>query len=188
MEVKDLKDFYIDLDGDIKASAGDAKTAVFITNSDKPSSQYVMAENIDQIKSAIKQINSDYDLDFEIYKQYSVKCDKDGNVVSIKIWSDSNNRINDLDTVLVGHEISYDNVVRDYYFTGSIESVNTLIQSSDLNYEIKEFDTHKHFLYSIKYDISNNILNFKTYYILNEHAMYYTNEMIPHLKKILTFN
>ena len=113
---------------------------------------------------------------------------KDGNVVSIKIWSDSNNRINDLDTVLVGHEISYDNVVRDYYFTGSIESVNTLIQSSDLNYEIKEFDTHKHFLYSIKYDISNNILNFKTYYILNEHAMYYTNEMIPHLKKILTFN
>ena len=68
MEVKDLKDFYIDLDGDIKASAGDAKTAVFITNSDKPSSQYVMAENIDQIKSAIKQINSDYDLDFEILK------------------------------------------------------------------------------------------------------------------------
>ena len=46
MEVKDLKDFYIDLDGDIKASAGDAKTAVFITNSDKPSSQYVMVENI----------------------------------------------------------------------------------------------------------------------------------------------
>ena len=187
MEVKDLKDFYIDLDGDIKASSTDSKKAMFITNTDKPNSQYIIADNIDQIKVAINKINPDFNLDFGVYRQYSVKTDNDGNVVSIKVWSDGDNKVNDLDVILIGHEISYDEVSRDYYFTGSSDSINNLTQSLNLNYTLREFETHKHFLYSIKYDTSNKVLNFKAYYILNEHAMYYSNEMVPHLKKILRF-
>ena len=187
MEVKNLKDFYIDLDGDIKASTTNTKKSIFITETTKPNSEYIIADNIEQIKDSVSKINSEFKLDFDFYRQYSVKTDKNGDVVSIKIWGDSNEVINGVNVILIGYEIGYNDVIRDYYFTGSIDSVKNIINENNLNYEIKEFDTHKHFLYSIKYDQSNSVLNFKTYYIVNDNAIYYTNEMIPHLKTMLRF-
>ena len=53
--------------------------------------------------------------------------------------------------------------------------------------EIKEFETHKHILYSVKYNSNNTIVNFKTYYVNNDISSYYTPDMIPNFKKVLRF-
>ena len=187
MEITDLKDFYIDLDGDVKASSNNSKTAMFVTDTDKPNSEYIIANSIDEIKELLNEINPLFELDVEIFRQYSVKRDKNGNTIGIKIYADNTDRLDDLDMVLTGFDITANQVIRDYYFTGDINAINAFIEKNKLTYEVKEYDTHKHFLYSVKYDTNNNIVNFKTYYIVNEHAIYYTNEMVPHLKKILRF-
>ena len=187
MEIKDLNDFYIDLDGDIKASNKTHDRAVFVTNTDKPDSEYIIAKSVDEIKEALNEVNPTFELDIEIFKQYSIKRDKDNNVISVKIFADNTDKIDNLDVVLVGYEISPTNVIRDYYFIGNISDVNNFIRKNQINYIVQEYETHKHFLYSIKYDQSNKIINFKTYYIVNQNIMYYTGEMIPHIKKSLRF-
>jgi hypothetical protein len=187
MEIKNLKDFYIDLDGDVKTTNGNSNIAMFVTETNKPNSSYIVADNISEIKNQLNEINPLFDLDIEIFKQYSIKNDKDGNMVSIKIYADNADLVDNLNMILIGYDITANDVTRDYYFTASTEAVNAFIQKHNINYVIQEYDTHKHFLHSVKYDKSNNVINFKTYYIVNENAIYYTNEMIPHLKKSLRF-
>ena len=187
MEIKDLKDFYIDLDGDVKTTNGNSNIAMFVTDTNKPNSEYIVADNINQIKEKLNEVNPLFDLDIEVFKQYSIKNDKDGNIVGVKIYADNTDRVDNLNMILTGYDIRVNEVTRDYYFTASIDAVNEFIQKHKLNYVIQEYDTHKHFLYSVKYDNSNNVINFKTYYIVNENAIYYTSEMIPHLKKVLRF-
>lgn len=187
MEIKDLRDFYIDLNGDVKASGHRSNTAIFVTDTDKPNSEYNVANNINEIKEAIDKVNPNFSLDLNVYKQYSLKYDKEDVVVGVKVWVDNNDNVDGLTMVLTGYEITADGVTRDYYFTAPTDAVNNFITSNKLVYEVKQFDTHKAFLYSVKYDAKNNIVNFKTYYIVNEHLAYYTNNMIPHLKKVLTF-
>ncbi len=188
MEIKDLKDFYIDLNGDIKATMDNTNSSVFLTETNKSNSEYFIADNIDQIKNAIKKINPNFILDFDVYKQYSVKYDRNSDVTGIKIWSDNNDIVDDLKMVLTGYDITEDNVLRDFYFVAPINIINNFIKKNKLVYEVKEFDTHKHFLYSVKYDEDNTIKNFKSYYIKNDLAIYYTTDMIPQLKKTLSFS
>ena len=187
MEIKDFKDFYIDLDGDVKATSKDSKVAIFVTDTNKPNSEYIMANNIDEIKEAVSKINPEFNLDIDIFKQYSIKFDKDNNIVGVKVWADNNDVVDNLNMLLTGYDITENGVTRDYYFTATLDDVNNFIEKNKLVYEVKEYDTHKHFLHSVKYDVDNNIINFKTYYIISEHAIYYTNELVPHLKKILRF-
>lgn len=187
MEIKDLKDFYIDLDGDVKTTSGNSNIAMFVTDTNKPNSEYIVADNIDQIKGQLNKINPLFDLDIEIFKQYSIKTDKDGNIIGIKIYADNTDHVDNLNMILTGYDIRANEVTRDYYFTAPIEAVNQFIEKHKLSYVIQEYDTHKHFLYSVKYDNTNNVINFKTYYIINENEIYYTNDMIPHLKKVLRF-
>jgi hypothetical protein len=187
MEIKDLKDFYIDLDGDVKATNGNSNIAMFVTDTNKLNSEYIIANDLDEIKELLSEINPLFELDIEIFKQYSIKRDKNGNTIGIKIYVDNNDQVDNLNMLLTGYDITSDSVTRDYYFTASTDAVNEFIEKNKLVYEIKEYETHKHFLHSVKYDINNKIINFKTYYIVNENSVYYTNEMIPHLKKVLRF-
>ena len=187
MEIKDLKDSYIDLDGDVKATSNNSKIAVFVTDTDKPMSEYRIADKINEIKELLNELNPLFELDIEIYKQYSIKKDKDNNIVGIKVYTNNEDSTDGLNMVLTGYDITVNSVIRDYYFIASIDAVNNFISKHNLNYEVKQYDTHKPFLYSVKYDKDNKIVNFKTYYIINEHAIYYTSEMVPHLKKVLKF-
>lgn len=187
MEIKDLKDFYIDLNGDIKATIGDKKEAKFITTTDKLSSEYLIAKDISEIKHLLDQINPDFVLDFEVFTQYSIKRDKDNDIVGIKIYADNNNVKEDLKMIITGYDITSDSVAKDYYFISDLNHINNFISKNNLAYEIKEFETHEHFLYSVKYDSNNTIVNFKTYYVNKDVSSYYTIDMIPHLKKLLKF-
>jgi len=187
MEIKDLKDFYIDLNGDIKATIGDKKEAKFITTSDKLNSQYLIAKDVSEIKHLLDQLNPDFILNFEVFTQYSIKRDNDNNIVGVKIYADNNDVKEGLNMILTGYDITNDGVVVDYYFISDLSSINNFISKNNLIYEIKEFETHKHFLYSVKYNSNNTIVNFKTYYVNNEMSSYYTLDMVPNLKKVLKF-
>jgi len=186
MEIKDLKDFYIDLNGDIKATIGN-KEAKFITTNDKLDSEYVIANDISEIKYLLDQLNPDFELNFEIFKQYSIKRDQHNEITGVKLYADNSDVKNGLNMILTGYDITSDAVFKDYYFIGDLVLVNEFIKTNELIYEVKEFETHKHFLYAVKYDLNNKIVNFKTYYVNNESLVYHSTEMIPYMKKVLKF-
>ena len=70
MELHNFKDFYIDLNGDVKTNNGEA--AEFITETNKLNSKYIKTESIDEIKKNLSIINPNFELDVDILKQYSL--------------------------------------------------------------------------------------------------------------------
>ena len=88
----------------------------------------------------------------------------------------------------MGLDITKNNIDKDYYFLSDIHSVNNFISKHNLNYEIKEFETHEPILYSVKYNVKNEIINFKTYYIINENSSKYDKKNYTLIKSILKFN
>jgi len=195
MEINELNDFYIDLDGDIKASVTD-KTANFITETDKLNSEYIIAQNLDEIKSAVKEINPGFNVDIEPYKQYSVKRDANGKIRAVKIFMDHTEHIaNNGDIILKGVEFVDNKIYSDYYFLATREIVDDLIKSNNLNYRVMEYDTHEPILYAIKYQLcipgeecAEGVVNFKTYYVKKENAPLYNREFANHLKESLKFS
>jgi hypothetical protein len=193
MEITDFKDFYIDLNGDVKASINnDNSVAKFLTTTDKPNSQYLVADNIEQLKDEIANINSMFDIsDKKIFKQYSIKTDNSGNVVGIKVYGDYSKNTGGFDYILIGYDINSLAHEEDLYFMGSIESVNNFIEENSLVYEIKKFDSHLPYLYSVKRNEKGEIINFKTYYSIIDNVKIYTSQIIPSIeliKQSLKFN
>ncbi len=187
MEITDFKDFYIDLNGDVKASTGDKK-AIFLTTSEKFNSQYLITNDINELQSKIHDVNATFDVkDKPVFKQYSIKTDQNDNVVGIKIYADYNDNQDGLKFILIGYDITSLGVEVDYYFLGNVDLVTELIKKHNLIYEIKTFDTHAPFLFSIKKDENGNVINFKTYYGLKTEMHFYSEEFIPTLKNTLRF-
>ena len=193
MEIKDLKDFYIDLDGDIKASA-DMMTATFVTDTEKLNSKYIIADNLDQIKDDLKKVRPEFNLDIEIFKQYAIKTDKNGNIRGIKLFVDYHEVGEGTNILLKGIEFIGDKIFTDYYFTGTKEAVAKLIEDNKLVYKVMDYETHSPILYAIKYEMpipgketANGVVNFKTYYVKNEMANMYNNEIASFAKENLRF-
>ena len=188
MEITDFKDFYIDLNGDVKASTGDNNFAKFLTTTEKLNSQYYLIDNIDDLQSRVQDINAMFNiLDKPVFKQYAIKTDEHENIVGIKIYADYLNNDDNLNFVIIGYDITSLGFDVDYYFTGSVTAVNDLIKKYNLTYEIKEFETHAPFLFSIKKDNEDNVINFKTYYGLKENISFYSESMIPGIKNAFLF-
>lgn len=188
-DVSLLKDFYVDLEGDIKAVT-DEFVCTFITTNDKLNSKYLFAENIEEIKDAIKKINPGFVLDINIFKEYSVKTNNNGEIKAIKIFADSNNhQENNMELVLTGFELFIDKIIKDEYFLSNEDDIKNYINTHFSLYEYKNYETHKPILYSIKSDITTGtLINFKTYYVRNENAMYYNKDMVNILKQTLRFS
>jgi hypothetical protein len=187
MEITDFKDFYIDINGDVKATV-DANVAKFLTTTDKLNSEYLQANTLDELRDKISEINTEFVLDeTKALRQYSIKTDIDGNLIGIKVYYDYNKTDGDINYVLMGYDITSTNIDVDHYFVAPIEAVNALIESNKLVYEIKNYETHQPFLHSIKKNESGQIINFKTYYALNENIRVYNQSIIPALKQTLKF-
>jgi hypothetical protein len=186
MELHNFKDFYIDLNGDVKANNGEV--AEFITETNKLNSKYIKTESIDEIKKNLSNINPNFELDVDILKQYSLKYNTNEELCGIKLYVDYSDNLDGLDMVLMGLDITKNNIDKDYYFLSDIHSVNNFISKHNLNYEIKEFETHQPVLYSVKYNVKNEIINFKTYYVINENSSKYDKKNCLLIKSILKFN
>lgn len=187
MEITDFKDFYIDLDGDVKASFDSRKLAKFITTKEKADSEYFFAESFNHLQKRIHEINSMFDpTDKKLLTQFALKMDANGNVVGIKVYGDYQKNENGLEYVLIGYDINSIGFDVEYYFMGSQEHVNQFIQENSLNYDIKNFETHTPFLYSVKKNESGDIINFKSYYAINSDVRLYTNTLAKSIKKILS--
>ena len=133
MKIEDLNDFYIDLDGDIKTSTVEGK-AEFITETDKLNSEYFIAANILEIKLQLKKINPTYDLDIPVFKQYSLKTDKDKQVKAIKIYVDYND-VDEPETrhiLLEGIEFTNNDIFKEYYLTTTIDNIRRIIKEMNL--------------------------------------------------------
>lgn len=187
MTIQDFKDFYIDLDGDVKASTGD-HLATFVTDTDKLNSKYLMAESVDEIKEQLKKVNPDFALDIDVFKQYSVKTDKAGDLKGIKLYMDFDNENDGIHYLILGLDISADGVQKDYYFTADRDTVNRKIAEKALKYEVQDYDTHTPVLYSIKMDKDDQVINFKTYYVTKDMAMFYNESIASVLKQFLKFS
>jgi hypothetical protein len=195
MEINELNDFYIDLDGDIKTSTTN-KTANFVTKTDKLNSEYIIAQNLDEIKTAVKDINPGFNVNIEPFKQYSVKRDAQGKIRAVKIFMEYTEHItNKGDIILKGVEFVGNKIYSEYYFLATREIIDDLIKSNNLNYKVMEYDTHEPILYAIKYqfcipgqECTEGVVNFKTYYIKKENAPLYNREFANHLKETLKFS
>lgn len=188
MEITDFKDFYIDLNGDVKASIDDNRVAKFLTTSDKPNSQYFVAENFNELQNRVHEVNAMFDLsDKNLLRQYSIKTDNIGNVTGIKVYGDYDSNQDGFNYILIGYDITSLGYETDFYFIASVEDVNKFIQKNSLVYGIKKFESHQPFLYSIKKNENGEITNFKTYYAINENVTLYTNGIVPSLKQNLKF-
>jgi hypothetical protein len=194
MEIKELHDFYIDLDGDIKATINDT-TASFITETNKLNSEYIIAANLDDIKNIVREINPGFNVDITPLKQYSVKRDADGVLKAVKIFMDHTEvTTNGSDIILKGVEFVGNKIYSDYYFLATPETVAKLIKDNNFSYRVTEYDTHEPILYSIKYqlcvsgeDCAEGAVNFKTYYVKKEAAPMYNRDFAKHLKESLKF-
>jgi hypothetical protein len=188
MNIIDYKDFYIDLNGDVKASV-DNKFAKFLTTSDKLDSQYLVANNLDELWNCVKSVNTMFQVDDKnLLRQYSLKRDNNGNLVGVKLYSTQDqHQINSINYILVGYDINSVSYDMDYYFTATIEEALDFIKKNSLVYEIKEFETHKPFLFSLKTTLTGQIINFKTYYTLNENVAIYKSDIVDNIKKVLKF-
>jgi hypothetical protein len=186
MEITDFKDFYIDLDGDVKASTNDENSvAKFLTTTEKLSSQYFVAETIEELKEKIQDINYMFDVsDKNLLKQYSIKSDNNGNVVGVKVYGDYSEKNDELEYILIGYDINSLGYEKDFYFMGSVDAVNRFIKKNSLVYEIKKFDTHLPYLYSVKKNENGEIINFKTYYSVIDNVQIYTNKIVPTISLI----
>ena len=186
MDIKNLNDFYIDLNGDIKS--GNGEKAEFLTTKDKLNSKYIKAEDINEIKEHLFKINPNFVLDFEVLRQYSLKYDSNNNLVGIKLYVDNNFKLDNLEINLIGFDITSDKVEKDYYFIDNIDNLNLILNNNNINYIIHNFETHKQILYSVKYNENNNVINFKTYYVINDSVNYHTKEIYTLMKSSLKFN
>jgi hypothetical protein len=126
--------------------------------------------------------------DKNLLKQYSIKTDINGNVVGIKVYGDYDNNEDGFDYVLIGYDINSLGYETDSYFMASGDAVNNFIKKNSLVYEVKQFETHKPFLFSIKKNENNEITNFKTYYAVNENVILYTKGVVPNIKQNLKFS
>ena len=187
MEITDFKDFYIDLNGDVKATV-EANVAKFLTTKDKLNSEYLLANLFIELRDKVSDINAQFELDSDkVLRQYSLKTDIDGNVNGIKVYYDYNNIDGDINYVLMGYDITSTKIDVDYYFLAPVDAVKAFIETNNLVYEIKSYDTHQPFLYSVKKNESGDIINFKTYYALNDNVRFYDQNVIPALKQTLKF-
>lgn len=187
MEITDFKDFYIDLNGDVKATV-ESNVAKFLTTKDKLNSEYQLTNIFTELHDKVSAINTEFELDLEkVLRQYSLKTDIDGNINGIKVYYDYNNVDGEINYVLMGYDITSTSIDVDYYFLAPIEAVKSFIESNKLVYEIKSYETHKPFLYSVKKNEMGEIINFKTYYALNENVRFYDQNVIPALKQTLKF-
>ena len=61
MDISNYKDYYIDIDGDIKISelnnSSELKKSSFITNTNKLNSEYCIAKSIDEIEDVVGSVN-----------------------------------------------------------------------------------------------------------------------------------
>jgi hypothetical protein len=189
MEITDFKDFYIDLNGDVKASISDNSVARFLTTTDKPNSQYFVADNFNELQERVHEVNAMFDLsDKNLLKQYSVKTDVNGNVIGIKLYGDHDSNQDGFDYILIGYDITSLGYETDFYFMASVGDVNNFIKKKSLVYEIKQFETHEPFLFSVKKNENGEITNFKTYYAIKENVILYTKGIVPNLKQTLKFS
>lgn len=188
MDITDFKDFYVDLNGDVKATLDSSSKAKFLTTMDKLDSEYLIAPNFDVLRNKVISINPSFDLSKDmLLKQYSVKTNKESDVKGIKVYYDHNKKEGDFNYTLIGYDITNSDYVIDYYFTAPISAVNEFIENEGLVYEIKTFKTHSPFLYSIKRNVKNELINFKTYYVLNDFVDIYIENIIRHIKSYLKF-
>lgn len=191
MDLNNYKDFYIDLDGDIKASVNtNETTAKFITTNTKPNSDYVIAKTIDELLTQIKKFDPNFNnKELELFKQYAIKTDSNGTPIGIKIYANYNpSIITTFNYIILGYDINHNGILGiDFYFTAPINDVKIFIKQTPLNYDIKEFETHKPILYSIKRNLDGELINFKTYYFSNDQVNLFTNNIIMELKKNLMF-
>lgn len=184
MELTDFKDFYIDLNGDVKVSSNkNNNVAKFLTTTDKPSSEYLIADTIEQLKNEVGNINLMFDFsDKNLFKQYSIKTDGSGNIVGIKVYGDYNKNVDGLNYILIGYDINSLGYDEDLYFMASIENVKSFIEKNSLVYEIKKFDTHLPYLYSVKKNAKGEVVNFKTYYSVIDNVKIYTSQFVPSIE------
>ena len=191
MDIKDYKDFYIDQDGDIKVSNGLGSEASFITNTNKLNSRYLVANTVDEITKAIKEVAPTYGFfNLPIFKQYSIKTNKNGGIESVKMYIDSNRKIGDIQVLLEGLEFYNNNLITDLYFVSTKEEFINLLKEYNISYQIKEFETYVPILYAIRYSFDSDtriISNFKVYYVRKELAYQYTNDFIRFYKDNLRF-
>lgn len=189
MEITDFKDFYVDLNGDVKASIGDTKHAKFLTTEEKFNSEYFFANSFEELQNEVYNVNTMFDIsDKMVFKQYAIKTDSNGNVMGIKIYCDYLNNSGGLNFILVGYDITSVGVETEYYFIGNINTVNKFIIDNKLNYEIKDFETHSPFLFSVKRDEANKISNFKTYYTLKDTVNLISYDIIAKMKESMKFS
>ncbi len=189
MEITDFKDFYIDLNGDVKASINDNSVARFLTTTDKSNSQYFVANNFNELEERVHEVNAMFDLsDKNLLKQYSVKTDVNGNVTGIKVYADHDSNQDGFDYLLIGYDITSLGYETDFYFMASVNDVIEFIKKNSLVYEIKQFETHQPFLFSVKKNEIGEITNFKTYYAINENVILYTKGIVPNVKQNLKFS
>jgi hypothetical protein len=188
MEIGKLNDFYIDLDGDIKASLTDTRAA-FITETTKHYSEYIIAQNLNEIINKVNNLNNSINIDIKVLKQYSVKRDKDDVLKSIKIFIDHAEPLSDgAEIILKGLEFINGETLIDSYFLATREAVENIINKNNINYKIMEYDTHEPVLYAItNKSNSGELVNFKTYYVKKGAAPLYNKDFIDHLKAVLTF-
>lgn len=188
MDVSGLDDFYVDIDGDIKTTS-DRRNATFLNGSDKLGSEYFMAADIQEIQTRLKGFNPDFEVDGNVMKQYSIKRDADGNEVAMKIYSDHDEDVSGVSIILIGYEIFKDGTfLTDYYFIGEPENVKGFINEA-LNdrCSVRDFPTHSVILHSMKYDMAQSLVDFKTYYVREGNEYYFSREMIPHFKAGMRF-
>ena len=189
MDIKYLKDFYIDQDGDIKASY--EFEGIFVTDTKKLNSKYLLAETINEIEDAINKIAPPYGfVNIPVFRQYAIKTNKEGEVKSIKIYIDSNKTIDDINVLLEGIEFSHNSLMNEFYFVTHKEKFNNFLIKHNLSYKLMEYDTHTPILYSIRYSYDTDIKeisNIKVYYVRNEDAFQYTNDFIQFLKNMFKF-
>jgi hypothetical protein len=188
MEITDFKDFYIDLNGDVKASINDNSVAKFLTTTEKLNSQYFVAETFNELQERVHDVNAMFDLsDKNLLKQYSIKTDNNGDNIGIKVYGDHDGNQDGFNFILIGYDINSLGYEIDFYFMGSVDNVNEFIKKNSLVYEIKQFETHEPFLFSVKKNENGEITNFKTYYVIKENVMLYTKGIVPNLKQTLKF-
>jgi hypothetical protein len=183
MDIKNLNDFYIDLNGDIKSSNGEK--AEFLTTKDKLNSKYIKTEDINEIKEHLFKVNPNFKLDFEVLKQYSLKYDSNDNLIGVKLYVDYDGKLDNLNVILMGVDITSDKIEKDYYF---IDNADSFLNNNNINYVIRDFETHKQILYSVKYNENNEVINFKTYYAINDAINYHSKEIYTLMKSSLKFN
>lgn len=182
MDLSNTYDFYIDIDGDMKVSVmGQNMVCEYVDNNEKLDSHYFIATEFDTIKEMVNDINPDFDMDFEVFSQYAVKYDKQKNKRGVKIYTDCEDIRDNFVMVLLGYEIYPDRILKDYYFFGEMGTVKEYIKKHNINYTIQEFDTHQPILYSVKFQ-DNQIVDFKTYYVLNRMVRIYNPQFLEKTK------